>query len=160
MDAMNGNSAEAWLITFQTELRNQLGSGYLISHAPVAPWFTSAPDYANGAYVAIHKAVGDTIDFYNVQFYNQGNNAYTTCETLINNSGSDWPDTSIMEINSSAGVPLSKIVLGKPNDAGAADNGYMDPSTLGQCVSQAQSQGWNGGVMFWEYEQQVSSTFP
>ena len=56
-----------------------------------------------------------------------------------------------MQINSYAGVPLDKIVIGKPNDQGAADNGYMDPSDLATCVSQAQKQGWNGGVMFWEW---------
>ena len=67
MSAMNGNYAEDWLITFQQTLRQQLGSGYLISHAPVAPWFTSSNAYANGAYVKIHQQVGDSIDFYNVQ---------------------------------------------------------------------------------------------
>lgn len=65
---MNNNQAEAWLITFQTELRNQLPAGqYVISHAPVAPWFTSANIYASGAYSHIHAVVGDTIDWYNVQ---------------------------------------------------------------------------------------------
>ena len=71
MTAMNSNKAEDWLITFQTELRRQLPSPYIISHAPVAPWFTSANDYVSGAYVKIHQAVGNTIDFYNIQFYNQ-----------------------------------------------------------------------------------------
>ena len=79
MPAMNTNQAEAWIIAFQTQLRQQLPEPYLITHAPVAPWFTSAPDYASGAYVAIHKAVGSMIDFYNVQFYNQGDNVYTDC---------------------------------------------------------------------------------
>lgn len=151
MTAMNGNKAEAWLITFQTELRKLLPEPYIISHAPVAPWFTSAADYASGAYVAIHAAVGSGIDFYNIQFYNQGSDQYTTCTTLITDSGSSWPSTSVFEINSYAGVPLNKIVIGKPLDSGAADNGYMSPSTLATCVAQAQSKGWNAGVMFWEW---------
>lgn len=67
MPAMNSNKAEVWLITFQRELRNQLPAPYIISHAPVAPWFTSANDYTSGAYVKIHQAVGHTIDFYNIQ---------------------------------------------------------------------------------------------
>jgi len=67
MGAMNNNNAEAWLIPFQKELRSLLPSPYLITHAPVAPWFTSAPDYESGAYVKIHQEVGDGIDFYNVQ---------------------------------------------------------------------------------------------
>jgi hypothetical protein len=52
---------------FQTELRELLPEPYIISHAPVAPWFTSANDYASGAYVKIHQDVGDGIDFYNIQ---------------------------------------------------------------------------------------------
>jgi hypothetical protein len=79
MGAMNSNAAEAWLVSFQRELRNLLPEPYLISHAPVAPWFTSAAVYQSGAYVAIDQAVGDTIDFYNVQFYNQGDGVYEDC---------------------------------------------------------------------------------
>jgi chitinase len=53
---------------------------------------------------------------------------------------------------SSNGVELDKIVIGKPINAGAAANGYMDTSTLSSCVKQAQAQGWNAGVMYWEYD--------
>lgn len=80
MQAMNTNRGEAWLITFQRELRHQLPAGqYLISHAPVAPWFTSGPDYESGAYVKVHQEVGSGIDFYNIQFYNQGHGVYEDC---------------------------------------------------------------------------------
>lgn len=80
MQAMNTNKGESWLITFQAELRAQLPAGqYLISHAPVAPWFTSGPDYESGAYVKVHQEVGDGIDFYNIQFYNQGQGVYEDC---------------------------------------------------------------------------------
>ena len=151
MPAMNTNKAETWIIAFQTQLRKQLPSPYLITHAPVAPWFTSAPDYASGAYYAIHQAVGSGIDFYNVQFYNQGDGVYTDCNSLLNDSGSGWPSTSVFEINSYTGIPLDKIVIGKPLDSGAADNGYMSPSDLATCVAQAEASGWNGGVMFWEW---------
>lgn len=81
----------------------------------------------------------------------RGNNVYEDCQSLLTDSGNSWPDTSVFGINSYAGVPLNKIVIGKPIDAGAASNGYMDGSTLAQCVAQAQSKGWNGGVMFWEW---------
>lgn len=80
MSAMNSAQAVAWIVELQTELRNLLPSPYIISHAPVAPWFTSANDYADGSYVSIHQQVGDKIDFYNVQFYNQGADQYVTCE--------------------------------------------------------------------------------
>ncbi|WVO13809.1 hypothetical protein L204_101432 [Cryptococcus depauperatus] len=151
MSAMNSAQAVSWIVQLQQELRNLLPSPYIISHAPVAPWFTSANDYSDGAYSAIHKQVGDTIDFYSVQFYNQGDNQYISCQTLIENSGSEWPSTSVFELNSSANVPLDKIVIGKPLDAGAANDGYMSPSDLNECVNQAKQKGWNGGVMFWEW---------
>lgn len=53
---------------FHTELRKQLPSPYIISHAPQAPWFS--PGFGTsgvGCYVDIHKAVGASIDFYNVR---------------------------------------------------------------------------------------------
>jgi chitinase len=153
MGAFNSGTGIVWLISFTTELRAQLPAGqYLISHAPVAPWFTTENVYSQGGYIGINNQVGGLIDFYNVQFYNQGDTDYTTCQTLINQSTSDWPQTSVMEINKFGGVPLNKIVIGKPNDQAAADNGYMDPTTLGQCVALAQAQGWNAGVMFWEWD--------
>ena len=80
MTAMNNDQAEAWLITFQKELRRQLPAPYLISHAPVAPWFTSGDNYPSGAYVDVHKKTGDGINFYNIQFYNQGSGVYEDCD--------------------------------------------------------------------------------
>lgn len=46
-------------------------------HAPQAPYFSTA--YArNGGYLAVDQEVGDLIDLYLVQFYNQGNTGYDT----------------------------------------------------------------------------------
>jgi hypothetical protein len=28
---------------------------------------------------------------------------------------------------------------------------YMSPEALSQCVRQAEEKGWNGGVMYWEW---------
>ncbi|KAG5649610.1 hypothetical protein H0H81_002855 [Sphagnurus paluster] len=62
--------AEAWLASFTTQLRTHLPQGsYLLTHAPVAPWFS--PAYKPGAYRKVHKTVGDLIDWYNIQFYNR-----------------------------------------------------------------------------------------
>jgi len=64
MDKKDG-SAEQWLITFTTELRNKLpASDYFISHAPLAPWFS--PVYTSGGYLEVNKQVGSMIDWYNV----------------------------------------------------------------------------------------------
>jgi len=152
LEAMNkGNGkAEAWLTTFTKTARAQLPEGkYLITHAPVAPWF-STEGYGGGAYLTVNKNVGSMIDWYNIQFYNQGNDAYNTCNNLLTTSTSDFPKTSIFEIAQS-GVSLNKLVIGKPCKQSDADNGFMDPTTLGECISQAKAKGWSAGAMTWEY---------
>jgi len=110
------------------------------------------------------------IDWYNVQFYNrkpylciilspstqteirvhtEGSNEYTTCTGLLTKSSSAWPKTSLFEIAAS-GVPKDKLIIGKPATKGDATNGYISPSGLAECVSQAKAKGWKGGVMVWE----------
>ena len=71
MNQQNGN-AEQWLIDYTKTLRANLPSsqGYIITHAPVAPWF-SGVSYKSGAYVTVNNKAGNDIDWYNIQFYNQ-----------------------------------------------------------------------------------------
>jgi len=154
-DATTG-AAETWLISFTKQLRSQLPQGqYIITHAPVAPWFEPNV-WSGGGYLAIDKAVGSLIDWYNVQFYNQGSTEYTTCAGLLTTSGGAWPQSSVFEIAAS-GVSLNKLVIGKPAQSSDATNGYIDPSTLAGCVSQAKAKGWSAGVMTWEYPQATAS---
>jgi chitinase len=70
-NAMENGTGEDWLIKFQLKLR-QILPNHIISHAPQAPYFKE-DHYKNGAYVTVNRKVGHTIDFYNIQFYNQGN---------------------------------------------------------------------------------------
>lgn len=72
---------------------------------------------------------------YNVQYYNQGDNQYLTCDSILWSSGGRYPGTSVFEIHkcvqwseigiiglliisvplfSNAGIPLNKLVIGKP----------------------------------------------
>jgi chitinase len=115
MAAMNkqDGSAEKWLVDFTKALRAKLPSPkYIITHAPVAPWFS--PDkYKTGAYLTVDKQVGSMIDWYNLQFYNQGASEYTDCAGLFDKSSSQWPKSSVFEIAAS-GVNLNKLVVGKP----------------------------------------------
>ncbi|KAK2463523.1 hypothetical protein APHAL10511_004274 [Amanita phalloides] len=143
-------SAENWLIVFTRTLRSRLPVGqYIITHAPVAPWFE--PDrWYGGGYLAIDSAVGHLIDWYNIQFYNQGTSEYITCPGLLTKSSKRWPKTTVFQIAAN-GVPMSKIVIGEPATAADADNGYMDPSIMSSCLSQAKDQEWTGGVMTWQY---------
>jgi len=148
-DAGDGK-AEAWLISFTTQLRTLLPQGtYILTHAPVAPWF-SPSIWGGGGYLKVHASVGNLIDWYNVQFYNQGATEYTTCANLLTTSSNTWPKTALFQIAAS-GVPLSKLVIGKPGTTNAASNGFMSTSTLASCLAQAKSQGWNAGAMVWEY---------
>jgi chitinase len=155
--AMDSGKGEAWLISFTKQLRAQLPAGqYIITHAPVAPWFQPGSRWPGGGYLKVHSQVGSLIDWYNIQFYNQGANVYTDCNGLLTTSANAWPNTAVFQIAAS-GVPLSKIVIGKPATASDASNGFMSTSTLASCVSQAKAKGWNGGVMVWEYPRASSS---
>lgn len=71
----------------------------------------------------------------------EGTSEYTTCDGLLTNSSSTWPQSALFQIIDS-GVDQSKLVIGKPATTGDANNGYMSTSTLAGCVSQAKNQGW------------------
>ncbi|KAK0238911.1 glycoside hydrolase family 18 protein [Armillaria nabsnona] len=148
--------AEKWIIAFTKELRRQLPQGeYILTHAPVAPWFTPG---SGGAYRTVHAAVGGSIDWYNVQFYNQGLAEYTTCTGLLTTSSSKYPQTALFQIASNAKVPLSKLVIGKPGTENDTDDGgFMSTSTLASCLKTAHSQGWNAGVSVWEFPDAAAS---
>ncbi|KAL1943056.1 hypothetical protein VTO73DRAFT_4727 [Trametes versicolor] len=155
-NAMDAGTAEAWLISFTTQLRAQLPAGnFIITHAPVAPWFTPNK-WPGGGYLKVHQQVGSLIDWYNIQFYNQGTSEYTTCAGLLTTSSSTWPNSALFQIVAS-GVPASKLVIGKPANSGDATNGYIAPATLAGCISQAKSQGWNAGVSVWEFPDAAAS---
>ncbi|KAK0217903.1 glycoside hydrolase superfamily [Armillaria fumosa] len=133
--------AEQWLADFTTQLRASLPKdSYILTHAPVAPWF-SATHYGGGGYLKVHEMVGDMIDWYNVQFYNQGTDEYTTCDGLLNSSSETWNGTALFQIADN-GVDLSKLVIGKPATTSDASNDYMDPDTLATCLGTAKDQGW------------------
>ena len=50
---------------------------HILTHAPQAPYFKDEY-YKNGGYITVNKEVGDLINFYNIQFYNQGDSKYNT----------------------------------------------------------------------------------
>lgn len=152
---MNAGKGQDWLIKFQTELRKGLPN-HLITHAPQAPYFKQE-HYKNGAYITVHKAVGNTIDFYNVQFYNQGDTKYNTYETLFVQSGSVFSGTAVNQITK-RGIPSKKIVIGKPvTQADAANTGLVNHDELGKWIGQAYQQNkWYAGVMYWQYSSDLS----
>lgn len=153
---METGSAVQWLTTFTTELRKELPQGqYLLTHAPVAPWFSPGM-YTNNAYIQVDDNVGNLIDWYNVQFYNQGTYDYTTCNSLLYESSQTWPNTSVYQLVYT-GVEMDKIVIGKPANPGDASNGYMNTTYLAMCLADAKEDGWNAGVMVWEFPDAAAS---
>ncbi|KAH7106759.1 glycoside hydrolase [Auriculariales sp. MPI-PUGE-AT-0066] len=140
---------ETFIINLQKELRNQLPSPYIISHAPQSPYFTNNGMYPQGAYVKVHSEVGSTIDFYNVQYYNQGPGMYEDCDSLFNGGGSTIAGTSVNEMIK-GGIPADKIVVGKPGSSTDASNGYIAPAALGDCVKQNADK--PRGVMSWQWK--------
>jgi len=139
-------TAVAWLVSFTKQLRARLPQGqFLLTHAPPAPWFS--PMILDGPYLQIHQQAGNEIDFYNLQFYNQGDDEYTNCTALISDSGARFPGTALLQIAQT--VPLSKLVLGKPATA-SGGTGYMHPAALEKCIQMAVEQGWYGGFMIWQ----------
>lgn len=78
----------------------------------------------------------------------EGTSEYTTCDGLLANSSSTWPQSALFQIIDS-GVDQSKLLIGKPATTGDANNGYMNTSTLAECVSQAKDQGWGKRLLFY-----------
>lgn len=107
----------------------------------------------------MNAQVGTKIDFYNVQFYNQGNTAYTTYTTLFTNSSGYFNKTSVKQINA-RGIPLKKIIVGKP--ATSADlwgTGYVSSTSLGNWTKKAYTDfKWYGGVMYWQFQSDLNGT--
>lgn len=148
-DAFEQKRATKWLIPFTRQLRANLPKEqYYLSHAPIAPLFNT-DSYPLG-YTWVEQRIGDLIDFYNIQFYNQDD--YSTCHTLLVESKGEWPNTALIQLNQVYGIPFEKMIVGKPAREQDADNGYIDPHKLAVCLANfAVPTGWKSGCMWWEY---------
>jgi len=132
-----------------------------VSHAPQAPYFGPAGPSGSafwpgtsGGYSGVEVKSSGAVDFYNVQFYNQGSTCYTTYAGLFNSSASDcavFPGTSVKEIVS-YGVPLPKITVTKYLETSDASNGYVSASVLNGYLSHAATaMGYRSGVSRWAW---------
>lgn len=150
----NPSKAIQWTVDATKALRNALGQNAVITHAPQAPYFSR--HYGNAPYLAIDKQVGHLIDFYNIQFYNQGSSSYDTYNSLFVTSTGWSSQSSVGEINA-AGVPLSRIVVGKPmkkTDVSKSNTGWVSASELVSFITQAkqaQPSLLPAGVMTWQF---------
>lgn len=152
-------TGEAWLVDCAKAVRLVMpaADGYLLTHAPQGPYFyANKVQYPNGAYIKVNEEVGDITDWYNVQFYNQGETSYDTCDGLFNRSNGWALGTSVNEIIAN-GVESDKIVIGKPvTEADAYNTGWMKAGDLANCIKDAN---FTTGVMTWQYSSDVEGTF-
>ena len=155
--AMEAGKGEQWLIDFTKTLRAKLPN-HIITHAPQAPYFKEEY-YQNGAYVTIHKEVGHLIDFYNVQFYNQGDTQYNSYEELFIHSTGTFSNTAVKEIID-RGIPAHKIVIGKPaTERDVMNTGYVTPENMNSWLNRGfDDYGWYGGAMIWQLRNDPDDT--
>lgn len=138
----NSQQTISWLISLHNATKNALGADGFVSGAPQAPYIgaisPSSSSWAGplGAYSAVYASIPLVIDFFFVQFYNQGS-CYTDYNGLMISSGSPcgFPGTAFNEIVS-YGIPSDKIIIGKPMISSDASNGFVSPSALNTMVKQ------------------------
>lgn len=136
----------------------------LISHAPQTPYFTS--DY-NNVYTAFYTAYQSVIDWFNIQYYNNGS-SNTFEEIFLNSDNTRYPGVAVLQLIQK-GIPPHVIVVGKPVNAQEGSSGGYVPlnpiqesTTLSSFVQQAfqteSLSGWasEGGVMIWYFNTQVA----
>ena len=132
---MNEGFGEQWLITFTETLHKKINN-LVLSHAPLACYFKEEL-YTNKGYAKVNKEVGDLIDFYNIQYYDQLNNNVEHFESL--DSGKMFKNLvsigvekdkilrSIAPINQNGNkvydlIPCSKYVIQYPIRLGYINN--------------------------------------
>ncbi len=153
-----------WLVTATNATRGILGSNAIITHAPQAPYFGpvgSDKSWAGplGGYTAVYKGAL-SINFFNIQCYNQGDECYTTYETIFINSCANFPESAFTQFDSD--VPLEKLVLGKPMRQGIdAGSGYNTPQEINSIMIEGKNNlGWTAGVMTWQWPYRDSNDPP
>jgi len=154
--AFEGGRGAQWLITCTKVIRQYLPQGrYLLTHAPQGPYFTTAPLYPDGAYLTVDKQVGDLIDWYNLQYYNQGtgvyedyNDCFVACKA--------FPGTAVLELKGLR----SKVAVGKPVTHADANNGWVSASDFAGWLQRANREGgWCGGAMYWQAPSDSDGSF-
>lgn len=97
------------------------------------------------------------IDFYNIQFYNQGSTRYESYTSLFEVAEGWSTGTAVREIWN-GGIPLSKIVVGKPiTKAGVVNSGFVPMDQLASFFQQAKSNGiLPRGFMGWQWSLDVN----
>ena len=143
---------ETWIIDATTAAYDHFqtipGKTFYISHAPQPAFFTGGP------YTNIYKECSNSIDFLNVQFYNQGtSNPYEDASSLLYDIDGAPSYTSLHELY---GIPNEKIVIGKPGRMQPpppdATIGYVTDASLNSWyIDYQKSHGIIPSTMIWQY---------
>lgn len=155
-----GNSAPfkdgtfiSWAVAATKAARLVLGPSGIISHAPQAPYFSPAWAGPKAGYVDIYKQTGSDIDFFFIQYYNQGVGIYDTSNQIFLDPGDAWAAGSAIVDLTKAGIPSDRIVVGKPVAmTGMANNGMVEALTLAKWINSARTNSllkYQGGVGGW-----------
>lgn len=133
---------------------------YYISHSPQAPYFDDT-HYVNRGYARVNEEVGDMIDWYNVQYFNQGDTKYDSYQELYQSTSGVFAGTAVKQIHDRLNVPLEKIIVSKPvTQSDASNTGWVSPSSLGDWSARARNDfSWTSGIATWQYESDVNGQY-
>lgn len=134
----------------------QKNSHLQISHAPQAPFFNEYEGYAE-----VEKNTYGIIDYYNIQYYNQGSEDYSNYSSMFEEQyeGINNP-TSILSIVEQ-GIPGEKLVVGKPiTERDVNNTGYITQSELIEIIEQANNnQMPYGGIVGWTVDNDIDGSW-
>ncbi|KZK77057.1 Glycosyl hydrolases family 18 [Pseudovibrio sp. Ad46] len=161
-----GYDATTFLVDLSKSLKTSLPEGQnFVTHAPQAPYFYGgAPGSYTQIYVDVAKNAGDTIDLYNIQYYNNpwyvGETAEEETGKVVGTElvdGQTFP-SSVVGI-ASTGVPASKLIVGKPTTQANAGSGYLsDDDIASNLITPLLAKEPDfAGVMGWQYPTQYGS---
>ena len=152
-------SYAVWIIKLSESLKQQNDNNFILSHAPQTPYFNSNPTSQNykvtgtnmGIYTYIEKNT-HSIDFYNIQYYNQGQ-YYLTSEAIFKHDDSGY-GAAVNQLITTSKIRVYKIVVGKPIPSEDGDDNplNLNPKMI-NIVNQCENRDWknSGGIMVWAW---------
>jgi chitinase len=154
--------AVAFLSDLTLALRARLPApDYIITHAPQAPYLDKA--WQGGPYLEVMKRAGSALDYLNIQYYNNpwwvGDSGSEQAAKVAGTTGSPAFATSIVGLVEQ-GLPVEKLLVGKPTTAQNAGSGFLDTPDLCHDVIAPLVQKYGskfGGVMGWQLAESPSS---
>lgn len=156
--AVAGYNGVEFLTDLTIQLRLQLpsGEGWLLTHAPQPPYLSSDPNWSSngiGGYIPVLNAIADKIDWVNMQYYN--NPGFLTAAAAVQNYHdivNGW--SGIPNVPDFAGLPASKLVVGKPALPGDAGSGWLPAQDVANDIIAPLVASYGtefGGAFSWQF---------